>query len=110
MTQSKKRSTNKKLAVLVSGRGSNLQAIIDANKFNVALVLSDQKSAKALERASDSNIPAFHVSKKDRDKKILSHLEKHEIDLVVLAGYLKKIGDNIPVSYTHLTLPTICSV
>ena len=52
MTQLKKSSLNRKLAVLVSGRGSNLQAIIDANKFNIALVLSDKKTAKALKRAN----------------------------------------------------------
>lgn len=101
MTQSKKRSTNKKLAVLVSGRGSNLQAIIDAKKFSVSLVLSDKKEAKALSRAAKVNIPAFHVSKKDRDLKILSYLKEHEIDLVVLAGYLKKVGDNILEEYEN---------
>jgi len=89
------KTLSKKIAVLVSGRGSNLQAIIDAKKFDVALVLSDKKSAQALERASNVNIPAFYVSKKDRDKNILSLLQEHNIDFVVLAGYLKKVGDNI---------------
>ncbi len=87
--------SSKKIAVLVSGRGSNLQAIIDAKKFDVALVLSDKKSAKALERASEVNIPAFYVPKDNRNKKILSLLQEHDIEFVVLAGYLKKIGDNI---------------
>lgn len=91
------KTSSKKIAVLASGNGSNLQAIIDhkTEKFEVALVLSNVKTAFALQRASKANIPAFYVSKTDRDKKIFSHLEKHKIDLVVLAGYLKKVGDNI---------------
>ena len=95
-----------RIAVLVSGRGSNLQAILDAEKrniekFNVAVVMSDKKDAYALTRAKENDIPAYHVSFTNRDQKILDYLKQYKIDLVVLAGYLKKIGDNILEEYDN---------
>ena len=89
-----------KLAVLASGRGSNLQAIIDAienGKLNAALavVISNKPEAAALARASKHGAPAVFLDPKatpDReayDAVILEHLRKHDVGLVALAGYMK---------------------
>jgi len=89
-----------KLAVLASGRGSNLQAIIDAienGKLNAALavVISNKPEAAALARARKHGAPAVFLDPKatpDReayDAAILECLRKHEVKLVALAGYMK---------------------
>ena len=88
------------IAVLVSGRGTNLQAIIDAVKSgyikaDIALILSDNKKAYALERAKKAGIEALFLdpgslgSKEDFDKEIVKNLKKRGVELVVLAGYMR---------------------
>ncbi|MBO5484792.1 MAG: phosphoribosylglycinamide formyltransferase [Lachnospiraceae bacterium] len=89
-----------KIAVCVSGGGTNLQAIMDAvsdgtiQNTEIAVVISNKKDAYALERASKAGIEAEYISPKDfTDREafadaMLDTLEKHEVDLVVLAGYL----------------------
>ena len=83
----------RRLAVLISGGGTNLQAIIDAcekEKISgeVAVVLSNKEDVYGLERAKKQHIP--HYVARD-NQEILDILEKKKVDLVVLAGYLKKI-------------------
>ncbi|MCR4956638.1 MAG: phosphoribosylglycinamide formyltransferase [Lachnospiraceae bacterium] len=88
------------VAVLVSGGGTNLQAIIDANIPNVdiKLVISNNKKAYALERAKNAGIKALCLSPKDYEDRELFHedliktLQEHEIQLVVLAGFLVNIS------------------
>jgi len=92
-----------KVGALVSGRGSNLQAIIDniendALSAEVSVVISDQADAYALERAKKHNIPAVHVSakgykgKRDKyDALLVRELQKHNVELVVLAGFMRII-------------------
>ena len=82
-----------RLGVLISGGGTNLQAIIDAcekEKISgeVAVVLSNKEDVYGLERAKKQHIP--HYVARD-NQEILDILEKEKVDLVVLAGYLKKI-------------------
>ena len=87
-----------RIAVLVSGGGSNLQAIIDyANEGHIphgelALVLSSTKEAYALIRANMAGIPARVVSRKDNpdsfEEKILEVIEEYKIDMIVLAGFM----------------------
>lgn len=88
------------IAVLVSGSGTNLQAIIDAIKSGyikarIALVLSDNKGAYALERAKKAGIETLFVdpkglqSKEDFDKEIIKNLKKHNVELICLAGYMR---------------------
>lgn len=96
--------TTKKIGVLVSGRGSNLQALIDAISngrlsAEIAVVISDNSKALALEKSESAGIPNFSVSKKHRDTEILKYLEQYQVDVVVLAGFLKKIGNNILEKY-----------
>ena len=89
-----------RVAVLVSGGGTNLQAIIDAVEIGTITnteqvgVISNNKSAYALTRAGNHQIPAQCVSPKDFEtreefnQKLLEALKERDIDLVVLAGYL----------------------
>ena len=93
-----------KLAVLASGRGSNLQAIIDniekgALSAELAVVISDQPDAYALERAKKHNTPAVHVSAKgykgkrdEYDALLVKELQKRNVDLVCLAGFMRIIS------------------
>ena len=89
-------------AVLASGRGGNLKAIIDAVKRNtipakLKLVISDKKDAYALEHARQAGIPAVHLDPKafpDResfDKAVVESLKEKKIDFVVLAGYMRLV-------------------
>ena len=93
-----------KLAVLVSGRGSNLQAIIDSieqNELNVHLsaVLSDTEDALALKRAEKHGIetlfinPATYHDRKSFDKAMINRLRAMSIDLICLAGYMRILGE-----------------
>ncbi len=89
-----------KIAVLVSGGGTNLQALIDAEKSGViksgkiALVISNKKDAYALKRAENAGIKTQVVIKKEcRDSvefedKIIALLKENQIDLIVLAGFM----------------------
>ncbi|ACD53532.1 phosphoribosylglycinamide formyltransferase [Clostridium botulinum] len=92
-----------KIAVLVSGGGTDLQSIIDAveNKeieCSIEMVIGSKEGIYALERAKNHNIPTYVVSKKEyKDKssdKIL-HLIKGKVDLIVLAGYLAILDGEI---------------
>ncbi len=88
-----------KVAVLISGRGSNLQAMIDKfesdETVELSCVLSNKKDAYGLKRASEANIDNFFVdhtnfpSREDFDKELIGTLEKYKPDLVVLAGFMR---------------------
>jgi phosphoribosylglycinamide formyltransferase-1 len=91
---------NVRIGVLASGRGSNLQAIIDACKSGyipgeVVCVISDKKDAFALERARREGIPAIFLdpsdypSREDYDKALAQTLKEHNVDLVCLAGFMR---------------------
>lgn len=92
-----------KIAVLASGSGSNLQAIIDNIKSGnlknceISVVISNKESAYALERARKAGIEAVYVnykdypSREDYDKRIVEIMKAKGVELVVLAGYLKWI-------------------
>ena len=92
---SKDNKTN--VAIFVSGSGTNLQAIIDANieSANLAVVLCNKPNAYAIERANKHDIPVEIVNHKDFEnredfeKEIISRLEKYDIKLVVLAGFMR---------------------
>jgi phosphoribosylglycinamide formyltransferase-1 len=81
------------IGVLVSGNGTNLQALIDAG-LPIAAVASNRRDAYALLRARDAEIPtaAFSLDcradREERDLAMATWLEEHDVDLVVLAGYL----------------------
>ncbi|MBT3581211.1 phosphoribosylglycinamide formyltransferase [bacterium] len=102
--------TKLKLGFLASHGGSNMQAIIDACKnkslnAEACVVISNNSDAFALQRAQKENIPAYHLNSKTHphnlDQTILSSLQKHKINLVVLAGYMKKISPVILAAYKN---------
>ena len=95
-----------RLAVLASGRGSNLQAIIDhfdnlarERIAKVALVASNRADSPALIRAATSSIDIASFDATDDGSQLLGLLRKFRIDLVVLAGYLKKIPSTVTREY-----------
>jgi phosphoribosylglycinamide formyltransferase-1 len=81
------------IGVLVSGNGSNLQALVDAG-VPVAAVASNRKDAYALVRAREAGIPTAtfsldcHATREERDLVMATWLEEHGVELVVLAGYM----------------------
>ncbi|NLB90645.1 MAG: phosphoribosylglycinamide formyltransferase [Clostridiales bacterium] len=100
-----------RVAVLVSGGGSNLQAILDEKeKGNIihgelSLILSSNQNAYALKRGEKANIPTQVLSRKeypsqqDYDVALISILEKYQIDFIVLAGFLNILSSKIIQKY-----------
>lgn len=93
-----------RLAVLASGGGSNLQAILDRfatmEHVRCALVVSDRARAGALRRAEAANVPALHVpADAGSDAALLAALDEHRIDLIALAGYLRLVPARIVERY-----------
>lgn len=82
------------LVVLASGRGSNLQALIDAG-FPIALVITDKENALALERAKKHGIPAEYINPKDfshkeeYEAKLVEKIKEYHCTLVCLAGFMR---------------------
>ena len=100
-----------RIAVLVSGGGTNLQAILDAAgrgeipDGKMELVISDRAGAYALERAAKAGIPSVEINKKACggqeafEKKLITALTENRIDLIVLAGFLSILTENITTLY-----------
>ena len=98
-------------AVLVSGGGTNLQAIIDRERAGelphaeLALVLSSQEEAYALTRAEKAGIPAFAVSRQKLgsqaafEKALLEKLEEYRIEMIILAGFLSILSPDFTARY-----------
>lgn len=104
--------TNKaRIAVLVSGGGTNLQAILDAQKSGiihsgeVVLVISNNKDAYALTRAAKADIKGLYISKKELKSQaafeaaVENALEEYEIDLIVLAGFMSILSESFTSKY-----------
>ena len=96
----------KKIAVFASGFGSNFQAIIEAVKqqtlnADIALLVSDNPSSKAVERANAAGIDAFTFYAKDYagkaayEQAVLAELQKRQVEYIVLAGYMRIIGSTL---------------
>lgn len=100
-----------KIAVFVSGGGTNLQALIDASKRGeipsgeIALVLASNDKAYALTRAAENNIPSAVVKRKDYESQIAYEeavkavLTEKEIDMIVLAGFMTILSENFTSAY-----------
>ena len=98
-------SKNRKIAVLISGRGSNLFSLIKSslnNKFNgsIALVISDKISAKGINYAKKYNITSHIIDSDDNEnnlkfyEKLLDTIKSHNIDIICLAGFMKILPEN----------------
>ena len=102
-----------KLAVMVSGGGTNLQAILDAidngriNNVQVQVVISSKEDAYAMERAHKAGIRALYISQKSYGTKeefqdaLLAVIEKEQIDLIVLAGYMVILPEKVIQAYRN---------
>ena len=118
-----------RVAVLVSGGGTNLQAIIDAVKDGIitntelVAVISNNANAYALTRAKENGIEALCISPKDYadradfHKALLEKINELKVDLIVLAGYLVKIPEEMVHQYSHRIInihpsliPSFCGV
>lgn len=97
---------SRRIAVLISGRGSNLQSIIDAIADHrldatLAVVVSNRADAAGLNRARDAGIEAIYLSPKDYadrdryDEAIAATLRARQVDLVCLAGYMRVVGPGL---------------
>ena len=95
-----------KLAVLVSGRGSNLQAIIDSIDreeldAHLSIVIGNTKDTMALKRAEKHGIktifidPSTYLNSKEYDKALVLKLKEFSIDLICLAGYMRILGEEV---------------
>ena len=105
-----------KLGVLVSGRGSNLQAIIDNIEkgllpAEIVIVISDQPDAYSLERARKHNIPAIHISAKgyrgkrdEYDALLVTEFQKNNVELVCLAGFMRIITPTLIKAFPNRIL------
>jgi phosphoribosylglycinamide formyltransferase-1 len=96
----------KRLAVLASGRGSNLQALLDADlSCRLALVVSNRRDALALERARTAGVPTALVrlrdfpTRRDWDRALADTLRRAEIDLVACAGFGLILGQAVVAAY-----------
>ncbi|MBI4127013.1 MAG: phosphoribosylglycinamide formyltransferase, partial [Deltaproteobacteria bacterium] len=107
-----KNSTQLRLGILASGRGSNLQAIIDACELGriaaqVTVIISDQSDAKALERAKRHNIPAIchersaFQSREAHEATIVEELHRHGVELVCLAGFMRIVGKTLLTAFPN---------
>ena len=100
-----------RIAVLVSGGGTNLQAILDAQRSGVitsgevVLVISNNKDAYALTRAANAGIKGVYISKKELktqeafEAEMIRAIEENEIDLIVLAGFLAILSEGFTSRY-----------
>ena len=103
--------SNVRIAVLVSGGGTNLQALIDAQSRGeiphgeIALVISNKEGAYALERAANAGIPAVVITKaacgdqESFEEALLAQLAACEIDLIVLAGFMSILSKRFTDAY-----------
>ena len=118
-----------RIGVMVSGGGTNLQAIIDAVKdgtitnTELVAVISNNANAYALTRARENGIEALCISPKDYadradfHKALLEKINELKVDLIVLAGYLVKIPEEMVHQYSHRIInihpsliPSFCGV
>jgi len=104
-----------RLGVLISGSGTNLQAIIDASRdrrldADVVVVISNKEAAHGLERARKVGIPAVWIDRSafetmaTYNRAILQTLQEHEVDLVVMAGYMRLLGSEVLDAFPNRVL------
>ena len=106
----------KRVAVLVSGGGTNLQALLESERRGenpdgkITLVIASKPGVYALERASNFGVESAVVSRKeyadsaDFDAALLGVLQAHDIDVVVLAGFLSVLGEKVIAAYRNRIL------
>jgi phosphoribosylglycinamide formyltransferase-1 len=107
--------SNRRIAVLISGRGSNLQALIDAVAATrldatIAVVVSNIAAAPGLERARAAGIPAITIPHRDYSSRdafeaaLVAELRRHDVALVCLAGFMRLLGRTYLDAFGERTL------
>jgi len=107
--------SNRRIAVLISGRGSNLQALIDAVATGrldatIAVVISNRAGAQGLERARTANIPAVTLPHRDYPSRdafeaaLVAELARRDVALVCLAGFMRLLGPTYLAAFGERTL------
>ena len=101
------------LGFICSHSGSNMQAIINNVKSgklnaNLCVVISNNLNSGALEKAKKENIPNYHISEKTHPQnpelEIINILKKHNVDTVILAGYMKKVSQELIKQFNNRVL------
>ena len=106
-------SAKARIAVLVSGGGTNLQALIDAEKSgklksgSICLVISNKKDAFALQRAANAGIEALAIMRKSCggqegfEKRLIQEIDDRNIDLIVMAGFMSILSEDFTRHFDH---------
>lgn len=100
----------KKIAIFASGSGSNAENIAgyfkDNENLNIECIYSNKEDAYVLERAKKFNIPTFVFSRDDfyNSNKVLDSLKNYQVDLLVLAGFLWLVPDNLVKNFTIINI------
>lgn len=106
---------NNRIGILISGRGSNMLALIDAAAAGriptaeIALVVSDKANAPGLQLANERGVETIVIeregrSRDDHDRAIVSALNEHDIEIVCLAGYMRKLSNYFVEAYRNRIL------
>lgn len=91
-------TSQKRLAILISGTGSNLQALIDQqadHDYEIVLVLSNRPNVAGLDRATKANIPqitldhTLYESREAFDQAMIAEIDQHQVDAIILAGFMR---------------------
>jgi phosphoribosylglycinamide formyltransferase-1 len=108
-------ASSRRLGVLISGRGSNLQAIIDAIASgrldgSIAVVISNRPEAQGLERARAAGVetlvcePKTYATRADYDSALVAALRERSVDLVCLAGFMRRLGPEFVAAFPNAVL------
>src|SRR6266513_2801344 len=106
---------NRRIGVLISGRGSNLQALIDAIaggrlEATIAIVISNRLDAAGLDRARAAGIEAItlshraHATRDDYDRALVKELQARDVGLVCLAGFMRLVGEPLIEAFPNRIL------
>ena len=102
--------TKKRIALFASGSGSNVQALLEAChrgelQAEPVLLICDKPEAKVVERAAEASLPAFtfqpkmYENKIAFEKEVLQKLQQHNVDFIILAGYMRLVGPTLLQAY-----------
>ena len=105
-----------RIAVLASGGGTNLQALIDSQdrgelySGSIRLVVADKPGIRAIERAEKAGIPAVVIPRREErfEERVLCALEEHRIDMAVLAGFLGILSGDFIARFGGPLIPSFC--
>ncbi len=109
------REVKTKIAILISGRGSNMLALADAvsegrvSEAEITIVISDQANAAGLAHAQSRNLKTIEVERRGRsrdehDRELVAVLQEHQIDFVCLAGYMRLLSAHFLSAYQNRIL------